>query len=971
MTLGIPETLYLEKALKKEQRKEKRRAFWRSHWYLLLCMLLPAAIMYLIYFARGIHPFGNSSVLVLDLAGQYVWFFEALRNAVFGDASLLYSFSRALGGEFVGIYAYYIASPLSYIVCLFPQDRMLEALLTLFLLKVSICGGTFGYYMHRTLKDRKPTAIIAFSIFYALSAYAIVQQHNTMWIDAVMWLPLITLGIESLIKHGKFKMYTIFLALTLFSNFYIGYMVCFYCAIYFFLYYLAHAEDYRNNPNHEKLHFIKSLLRIAFYSLIALGIAAFIILGAYYALNFGKTTFSETDWTVKSNFDLLDLLYKFLPASYDTVRPEGLPFVYCGVLTLLFLPAYFMSKKYPIRQRIVSGLMVIVFIAILSINVADLIMHGFQAPNWLNYRYSFMLCFYLCVLACRAFAEFESVSLRVIAGMGGLVALLCVFLQKYSDGAYVKPKDLTIWYTLILIFVYLSVLAICKKADKRQLASIALIGVISIETFLSGFFHLNSLGADVGYTAYGTYNSLVSSVRPIVNQVQDSDTSFYRMEKTKHLTVNDNMALEMRGLSGSTSTLNRETVQFLQKMGYASQSHWSHYLGGTPVNDSLLGLKYIISDKDVYGNYYEPYIVDQLNGLTAYYNPYALSIAYGVDDALLDFKLGFAEEAKKNADEEEGEASFIGKSFDKVKEKLNELLGIEESLAGLKYEDDYVSPFERLNGIVTAMLGAEEKVQVFQPITVEKGNLHLINVVQDRIFREYCYTKKNPNGPDPMISYTLHVPVSGEIYFYMPTDYPFEVKLELYDPEQGPIPVEIGHFNGHDTTRIISLGYHEEGKMIALDITLLHDYLYVIKDQPCFYYVDYPVFEEAMSTLAKDQLIVSDYTEDEIHGSFTASKASETVLTTIPFDKGWKIYVDGNEVEPIKALGALIAFKIDGEAGEVHEISLIYQPHTHTVGMTISLISGAFFLLLILLEWPLKRVPVLRALYTTERKKDD
>ncbi len=975
MTIGspmnFPEMLPLEKRIK----KAKRRNFWKEHWYLLLCMLLPALIMYLIYFARGIHPFGNGSVLVLDLAGQYVWFFEGLRNAVFGDASLLYSFSRALGGEFLGIYAYYIASPLSYIVCLFPQDRMLEALLTLFLLKVAICGGTFGYYMHRTLKERKPIAVIAFSIFYALSAYAIVQQHNTMWIDAVMWLPLITLGIESLIKHGRFKMYTIFLALTLFSNFYIGYMVCFYCVIYFFLYYIAHAEDHRNNPLLERFHFIKSLFRIAFYSVIAIGISAVILLGAYYALNFGKTSFSVTDWAKTTNFDLLEFFYKFLPGSYDTVRPEGLPFVYCGILTLLLLPAYFMSDRYPIRQRIVSGVLVFVFVIILSMNVADLIMHGFQAPNWLNYRYSFMLCFYLCVLACRAFAAFEGVSIRVMAGTGGLIALVCVILQKYSDDAYVNPDDhTTIWFSLILIFLYLAVLAVCKKTDKRRLASVVLLSVISVETLLSGYFHLNALGEDVGFTGYRSYNSLLNSTRPIVEQVQASDSSFYRMEKTFFRTVNDNMALEMRGLSGSTSTLNKETVQFLNKMGYASQSHWSKYLGGTPVNDSLLGIKYVISDQDVYQNYYESYIVDGINGYTAYYNPYALSIAYGVDDKLLDFKLGYTDEQQStnnNNEDQSEKMDAVGGAFDTIKDKLNEWFEIDEALGNVKYEDDHVSPFERLNGIVTAMLGSEDPVKVFQPIKVEKGNVHLINLTEERIYREYCYRQNKPDGPDGMLSYTITVPVSGEIYFYLPTDYPREVKLELYDPDKGQIPIEIGTFNGHESTRIISLGYHEAGKMIALDMTLMKDRLYVMRDRDCFFYIDYPVFENAMSTLAQDQLQITEYSEDEIHGTFTASKAHETVLTTLAFDKGWKIYVDGVEVEPIKALGALIAFQIDGEAGQTHNISLIYQPNTYTIGMTVSLISGAFFLLLILLEYPCKKVPVLRALFTAVPRQDD
>ena len=972
--------------LNRLQKKENRIRFFNTRGYLLLCMIIPAILMYLIYVARGvyntraIYPFGDGSVLVLDLAGQYVWFFEALRNTVWGDASLLYSFARALGGEFLGIYSYYIASPLSYIVCLFPKDRMLEALLTLFLLKTAICGGTFGYYMHRTLKEKKPLAIIVFSVFYALSAYAVVQQHNTMWIDALMWLPLLTLGIEELIKHGKFKMYTIFLALTVWSNFYIGYMVCIYCAIYFFLYYIAHGEENRNNPLRERFHFLKSLLRIAIYSIIALGIAAVVLLGAYYALNFGKTTFSTTKWEFLTNFDLLDLFYKFLPGSYDTVRPEGLPFVYCGLLTLLFIPAYFLSKKYPMRQKIVSGVMIFVFVAIATLNITDLVMHGFQAPNWLNYRYSFMLSFYLCVLACRAFATFESVSMQALFGAGGLIALLCVILQKYSDGEFVDPNDYTtIWFTLILLFVYLSTLAILKTTNKKRLVSIVLILFVCAETLTAGLVHLNELDSDVGYTNYRHYNNFLDKTRPIVDAVQEKDGGFYRMEKTTFRSTNDNNALEMRGLSGSTSTLNKETVEFLNKMGYASESHWSKYLGGTPVNDSLLGVKYIISDNDIYKNYYQKFLTDDANGYTAYYNPYALSIAYGVSDKVLEFPLGYTnvvEQKEEQKDSSVHEIEEVGSLFDTIKGKLNEWFGIDETQTNSEYVDEYDSPFERLNAIITSMLGAEETTKVFSAIPLDKDDIRetdlsstlIYDTKTDASYRKYLPTREDISG---ILSYTVNVERDGEIYFYLPSEYPREVKLSVKTKINGSESdlTEIGSFYGNETHRIVSLGYYKAGTALTLNMELQKDVLYILDKQDCFYQIDYEVFENAINTLGRDQLVVTEHTETQIHGTFTASKENETVLTTIPYDKGWKIYVDGEEVETTKALGALISFQIDGDAGQSHEISMIYRPNTYVIGLTVTLACTGLLVLLIIFEKRMKKVPVLRALVTAVPRK--
>ena len=99
------ENAEIDKSAEVTEKEEKRgffsRLFHSPDLYLALCFILPVVIMYLIYLSRQIHPFGDGSVLVLDLNGQYVYFFEALRNFVHGDASQLYSFSRALGGEFM------------------------------------------------------------------------------------------------------------------------------------------------------------------------------------------------------------------------------------------------------------------------------------------------------------------------------------------------------------------------------------------------------------------------------------------------------------------------------------------------------------------------------------------------------------------------------------------------------------------------------------------------------------------------------------------------------------------------------------------------------------------------------------------------------------------------------------------------------------------------------------------------------
>ena len=146
--------------------KQRLSELYKKYGFLGYAALVPAAIFFLIYVARGIHPFGNGTVLVLDLNGQYAYFFEYLREAVTtGDLSLLYSWERALGGEMMGLYAYYLASPLSYIVCLFPKENLQDALFVMFLIKSSLCGVTMGYYLTKIMPKAKKINIIAFSTY--------------------------------------------------------------------------------------------------------------------------------------------------------------------------------------------------------------------------------------------------------------------------------------------------------------------------------------------------------------------------------------------------------------------------------------------------------------------------------------------------------------------------------------------------------------------------------------------------------------------------------------------------------------------------------------------------------------------------------------------------------------------------------------------------------------------------------------
>lgn len=893
--------------------------------YLIFCFFIPVVIMYGIYVIKGIYPiFSDGSPLVLDLNHQYVSFFEALRDFALGERSILYSFSRSLGGEFMGMVAYYMASPLTYITVLFPKDRIQEAVLAILLLKCGLSGLSFGFYLHKKSRNPRKLTILAFSLLYALSAYSVVQQQNTMWIEALIWLPLLAYGIENLIYRKKYKLYVVSLSVVMICNYYIGFMICIFSVLYFFYCYFSKSKE-EINPYKEKLHFIRAGTRFTLFSLLSAAISAFMLIAAFYSLQFGKTDFSSPNWSMDLNFGIVDFLTKFLPGAYDTVSPPGLPFVYCGILTLFLVPIYFLSKKISSREKIASLALLSVLILSLFIRPLDLIWHGFSVPNWLNARYSFILCFLLLVLAYKAMGNLKSANEKVILCIAGFIIFFAAVAEKFELESYINSEKKLLLLGCILFtiaFTIVITVILCLKLKKRDKkfhkgVSAVLVGVICLELFCNGAVCFLKMHEDVGFTNYKRYNENLANFRPLISDIKERDPSFYRMEKTYTRTKNDNMALGIYGITNSTSTLNSKAISFVHDLGYNGRSHYTMYKGGTAVGDSLLGIKYLIDEKasTIHDEIYEKLDIGDNEIYCVYENPNALSLAYGVDEKLNDFCF-----------------------------------------------DDYDSFFNRYNGLLSAMLGEDnENVDLFQHV------LDSPDIISDGCEdnSSYIYNKFATEDDTGNVTLKYLAPVTGYYYFYpygSATNSPL-----VYSINKGS-EIKLGEFQNEENNYIFKLGTYEAGEVVTVQFQLKENSeLSIQKAYNMLWYFDVEEYNEVFSDLKSNPQfeISSESTEDCLLGSIRTKNEDQVILTTIPYDKGWNVYVDGEKVETYETLDALMAFDI-AEEGK-HFIEMKYMPREYVVGFIISIIGISSFLLLCAAEFVIKRKLLKGKLRTYEK----
>ncbi len=939
-------------AIKKRRKIRKERKPFDGYCY-IAAFMLPFLIMLGVYACLGKHPFGDGSVLTLDLQAQYVYYFEAIRRLLTEGGSWLYSFERTLGGEFMGIVSYYGASPFNLIFVLFPKNMLADAVMFVQLAKVGAMGLCFAHYLRKTRKT-SDLITVSFSLMYALSAYSVVQLINPMWLDAMVFLPLLVLGIESMIREKKFILYTASLVTIFVTNYYIGYMCAIFTFIYYLYYYFLVRDEIPQNPGAENGNFFKklfcsrgfeTLMRFGVFSVLAVVISAFMLLCGWYSLQFGKTGFSNPDFNISLRFDFLDIFVKLLPGSYDTVRPNGLPMIYSGMLALIALPLFFMSKTISSKKKALTAALMMVFVVSFSVNTIDLVWHGFSMPNWLNYRYSFLFSFVLVVLACDAIRGLKKIPFQWIATVGTVIALMLLVIQKLGytfEQAEGKTNDLDdakcIIVSLVLVGVYLVILRFMKYDNMERSGAFALAVIVTVEMFATSLITVGEVQLDVGTVKYDNYLSengktehysgyhgAIRRIESVVNEILEKDTSLYRMESTVYRReggVNEPMAFGYNGISHSTSTLNKSVIEFMNTLGYSSTAHWTKYLGGTPISDALLGIKYVVTKNDKLDpNLYtvaaegpEAYkFIPTENTIYAMQNTKALSLVYGVSPDLASELNDFNNPPHRSALEMQNE--LINTMLSGVMDTPNVLRGIYSSFST---EDCTWKTYTHQH-----------------PYIDENGE------------EQYASTNYNVFTPksgktSATVRYAFEAEADGPIYFHVDgvTFSGMSTDCQIYVNGR-----KVCNYFTNESWTVQKLGTFEKGEEIEVEIVFNNGLLYYSRESECiFYYIDYEAMDAAFTELEYASMYVEEHDNDYLKGTIDLPEGQELIFTTIPYDEGWKVTIDGEEVETIQVLGTLLA--VPSTAG-FHEIEFIYRPDCVVYGGMLSIIGIIIFALLI------------------------
>ena len=872
--------------------------------YLGLAFAIPCVGMLFVMLISQYEPFGQYSMLYSDMYHQYYPFFVEFRRAILSGDGLLYTWSVGMGMDYLGLIAYYLASPLNLLSIFVPEPWLLEFFSLLVPVKLGLAGLFFAVFLKK-LFGVNDLSISVFGGFYGLCAWALGFQWNIMWVDTFALLPLVALGTVRLLEEKEFVLYTLTLFLSIAANYYIGLFTCFFVFLLFFVYQFCRWDGWKK--------FFLDLCRIAFFSVLAIGMTAFLELPALAALQTTQSSVNKFPTSFRLNVakehnikGLLDAMRQVAGNMGGALEPnfkEGLPNVYCGIISVFLMVLYLVAKEVRLRDKICAVGLLLFFNASFIIRQLDYIWHGFHFTNMIPYRFSFLYSFVVLYMAYRAwmlrkeFAPWQLIGAALLAA-----AVLCCsneLTEKIPVDLGSFHMDFPLYFVYNLVFLVLYLLAmlfgsirerIPEEAEEAEIARIeadarrqhrtakVLVLVIMAIELAANLICFGLYFTGTGVSNYPRGTTYTASVIRYMKEREEGNL-FYRAETTHSQTLNDGALNSYHGVSAFTSSANVKTTLFMQALGYGAKNTYNRYLfeESSPVANLFLGLKYMIErdGKDKTSTFFAD--VNHFGNTTLLENQ-----AY--------LPLGFL---------------------------------AEKELAALPF-DSSVNAFQFQNDLFTAATGVEGEVWH----RVEGANLSIAGngvEVSESTGTGYCKYQNATSGSDITYSYVADRDGFMCLHLNLPKRNDYYVSIngaELYKETISlPQMIAVDDVKTGDVINVrIVCDSGESSTMTVSGAILNHDR-----------------FWEGYEVLNTSTWELSRFDSTRVEGVIYCNRDG-LLYTSIPQNGYWHVYVDGEEAEPVLVGDVMMGVQL--KEGD-HEISFRYRNTAFALGWKISLLAAA------------------------------
>lgn len=880
---------------------DNAKFFYRNLW-LIVAFAVPFLLMYICFACAKVEPFGDQQILVTDLWHQYYPFLVEFQDTLQSGGSLLWSWASGGGTNYVALMAYYLASPLNFLSVFVPSAHLREFLTVITCAKIGFAGLFFAQFLHITFKKRDITVSV-FGIMYALCPFIMGYYWNVIWLDTIALLPLVVAGTVALLKDGKFRLYVIALALSVLANYYIGLFTCIFVLLVCITYCIIEYKSIKD--------LFTQFFKMAGCTVLSLMMTAVLTVPTAIALGTTQSSNNTFPSTYAINIgdtaDFKGTMQAFaevISNSVAFVEPtakEGLPNIYCGVIALVLGLMFFTCSKIKIRERIAGGVLLLFFIFSFIIRQLDFIWHGFHFPNMLPHRFSFLFSFVLIAMAYRMFMNLQHSKLyHVFFTLALLLAVIGVAIKYQEKEALIGTAFIAV---LVLVWITLYILKIVPK----QALAVALFIICVAEGACTTYIGVKTVGTTTT-TSYPLGTTATQEVVQYIDTVEKDNEDIFRTEVTKYHTLNDNALIGVNGISMFSSMTNADVTAYMEKFGLCGwvASNRYTYQESSPFTNLFLNIKYLISPKGIFLDTDHMALRHQSGDVKLLENQYYLPMGFMVSEDLLEYNPELAS----------------------------------------------VNPFDNQNEIFRLATGLNGNLYEHLEVVTQGHTDYTIFSVTKNSYGNYSLELKD-ESQSPHLKFNYEAPYDGTAYAYFQCNQGHNVDLRVNDVTKVSQYVK--------RPFIMQMGTVKKGDKLSVysdlsDITTgsARVYCNMLNEE---------LFQQGYEKLSQSVFEIEKSTDTKIQGTIDV-KEDGLFYTSIPYDKGFKAYVDSKEVEITPVADALVAFKLS--QGQ-HEITLKYCPRGFTLGLVMTLLSIAAFVCIVLF-WDKIRTAFVKTKKETEQE---
>lgn len=600
-------------------------------------------LVLMIFIINHYAPFGDKTIAFRDGTAQYLDFFAFYKDLLAGKETLGLSLNNSLGISNVLLFSYYLASPLNLLIIFFDKGNLPLFLDILFIFKIGLACSAFQYFLNvefsQFLKSEKiqPKFISLFlSVGYGFSQYNFAQSCNVMWLDGLIFLPLILASISKLVKKKTFPIGLSFLVgLAILSNWYIAGMICLFTPFW-----LAYKISLNNIPLIGK----RSGIIVGKYipaMLLGIGLAAVLFLPTVLAV------LQSSRGSLGQNSLELTGFYSLFPGLLNgeiigSISSEGNPSLFCGYLSLLGLTTLLFNKDLSKKNKIITFSLLIFCVLILYYKPLVQIFHLLIPIKGYWYRYTFIVFFCLIYLSAYSLFRFPGITnltilLSTICLIGTILVSIFILSGYQENGSHV------VYIVLSLVLLLLTGFCLLLLKNKKAKS----IYVLCFMSFLVGLEAIAEGGSVLTYyenfdwqsSSLSYYEKYFRDTQNAINQVKVENTGYYRIlqldprntgEGNYSTNYNEALAFDYFSINSYESASPTKILKFLDYLGYENFDDLCSIIDVCllPVC-SFLGVKFLLSNNIPLGTN-KVHSISGYDDEGVYENPYAMPLGFKI-----------------------------------------------------------------------------------------------------------------------------------------------------------------------------------------------------------------------------------------------------------------------------------------------------------------------------------------------------